>query len=255
MINSRRRWSCSSSASPLGSSFTTTRTRIAVNPTRFQGVTRRGPVGRLVLSELAMADEMPEEFLRRITQGEAGYYDVAMVEATASGRLVVLFDAGPDQLGVARIGHLATILLLWRKAERAGVAREIGTLQRPGDTAKGELRDLVMWWLRSLLCRTDDPGVLISVSVPGPNHATTPRPKRRSFSGPVIAAGYIGARTVAVTYVDHQLVVEVIGNNSRSWPGCRCLSTTWSYRSPSSIRSDSMPRFRLRSTVAISTSS
>ncbi|MBK9969772.1 MAG: hypothetical protein IPP16_03195 [Acidimicrobiaceae bacterium] len=68
-----------------------------------------------------MADEMPEEFLRRITQGEAGYYEVATIEATASGRLVVLFDAGPDQLGAARIGHLATILLLWRKAERAGV--------------------------------------------------------------------------------------------------------------------------------------
>ena len=62
-----------------------------------------------------------------------------------------------------------------------------------------------------LLCRTDEPDVLVSVSVPGPNHATTPRPKRRTFSGPVIAAGYIGARTVAVTYFDHQLVVEVIG--------------------------------------------
>jgi len=293
-------------------------------PNGFQGIARRGPVSRLLLSELAMGDEMPEEFLRRITQGEAGYYDVAMVEATASGRLVVLFDAGPDQLGVARIGHLATILLLWRKAERAGVALEIGTLQGPGETTTGELRDLVMWWLRCrtheparaddladvasgwsgddewwvccseltssrlpwpagvevvtfeeagegadgathlqvrhrarhalvplpprvdairllrgrgfrregtsqtqargeirhprfpgasahLLCRTDEPDVLVSVSIPGPNHATRPRPKRRTFSGPVIAAGYIGARTVAVTYVDRQLSVEVIG--------------------------------------------
>jgi hypothetical protein len=293
-------------------------------PNGFQGIARRGPVSRLLLSELALADEMPEEFLRRVTQGEAGYYDVAMVEATASGRLVVLFDAGPDQLGASRIGHLATILLLWRKAERAGVALEIGTLQGPGETTTGELRDLVMWWLRCrthepahandladvaagwsgddewwvccseltssrldwppgvevitfeesgegddgathlqvrhqarhalvplphrvdairllrgrgfrregssqahpgsevryprfpgasavLLCRTDEPDVLVSVSVPGPNHATTPRPKRRTFSGPVIAAGYIGTRTVAVTYLDHQLVVEVIG--------------------------------------------
>ena len=293
-------------------------------PNGFQGIARRGPVSRLLLSEFAMADEMPEEFLRRITQGEAGYYEVATIEATASGRLVVLFDAGPDQLGAARIGHLATILLLWRKAERAGVQLEIGTLQAPGEIAKGELRDLVMWWLRCrtheparaddlasvaadwsaddewwvccsertssrldwppgvevftfeesgedsdgathlqvrqrarhalvplpdrvdairllrgrgfrrdgssqshprnavrhpqfpgasayLLCRTDEPDALVSVSVPGPNHATTPRPKRRTFSGPVIAAGYIGARTVAVTYADHQLVVEVIG--------------------------------------------
>ena len=123
-------------------------------PNGYQGIARRGPVSRLLLSELAMADELPEEFLRRITQGEAGYYDIALVEGTASGRLVALFDAGPDQLGAARIGHLATILLLWRKAERAGVALEIGVLQRPNETVKGELRDLVMWWLR---CRTHEP--------------------------------------------------------------------------------------------------
>ena len=70
-----------------------------------------------------------------------------------------------------------------------------------------------------LLCRSDEPDVLISVSVPGANHATTPRPKRRNFSGPVIAAGYVGSRTVAVTYVDNQLFVEVIGKHLASVGG------------------------------------
>jgi hypothetical protein len=298
-------------------------TRRAGEPNGYSGVTRTGPVSRLLLSELALADVFEDEFFRRLTQGEAGYYEVATVDEAPSGRMVVLFDAGPEQLGVARIGHLATILLLWRRAAQSGVRLEIGTLQRPDVTSSGELRELVVWWLESrthdvvaqdavaatsqllsaddqwwvccgeavgrfdwptgagvitleesgdsadgathllvrhrdrharvplperadvirllrgrgfrragsshaarsaairhprfpgasahVLGRTDEPDILVSVAVPGASHATTTRPKRRTFSGPVVAAGYIGTRTVAVVYRDQQLVIEVIG--------------------------------------------
>jgi len=295
-------------------------------PNGYRGIARRGPLSRLLLSELATIDEFPEEFLRRVTQGEAGYYEIATLERTAAGRFVVLFDAGPDQLGAARIGHLATMLLLWRRAQRLGATLEVGTLQNPDETRSGELRDLVVWWLQSrtadagraddltgmvaegtddddlwvccsahaashwtfpagvevvsfdeagdgpdgatdlevrhrtrharvplperddavrllrgrgfrrerkprthtptalrhpsfpgarsfLLCRAEEPDVLVSIAVPDSDHAERGRPKHRAFSGPVIAAAFIGTRTVAVTYVDRQLVVEVVGKH------------------------------------------
>ena len=291
-------------------------------PDGYRGIVRRGPVSRLLLSELAMADEMPDEFIRRVSQSEAGYYELATAEGAISGRLVALFDAGPTQLGAARIGHLATILLLWRRAVRLGVALEIGTLQQPNRLQQGELRELVTWWLdgrtseppgadalaqvaeqmstddewwvccsestaaalewpegvevvtfaewgesaggashllarhrvrhavvplpsrpdavrllrgaafrrhasevqapglrnpgfggaaTTLLCRTSAPEVLVVCPVPMDGHARSAKPRPRRFRGPVIAAGFVGRRTVALTYADGCLAIEVVG--------------------------------------------
>ena len=56
-------------------------------PDGYRGIAWRGPVGRLLLSELAMADELPDEFVRRVAQGEAAYYDISVVEGVPVGRL------------------------------------------------------------------------------------------------------------------------------------------------------------------------
>lgn len=308
------------------------RARQLGEPDGYHGIDRRGPISRLVMTELALAQELPEEFLRRVTQGEAGYYDLAFAHQERCERMLVLFDAGPEQLGAARVGQLAAILLLWRQAELTGVPLELAPLHDPHAALRGELKELVIGWLESrthetasdepvasflartgthdecwiccgpataarlqlppdagtvtfaeahdgdsgathliarhaarqmllelpdrrdvvrllrgrgfrregsptaqpstqlhhpsfpggaarLLCRTDDPNVLSSIAVPGAGHTDRPRAKKRTFTGPVIAAAYIGARTVAVTCDDDQLTVEVIGKRLANLDG------------------------------------
>ncbi len=297
-------------------------------PDGYSGIDRRGPISRLLLSELALADEIPDEFLRRLAQAEAGYLELNVVKELVAGRLLVVLDSGPDQLGMARIGHLAVILLLWRKSQRLGVDLEVGVIQRPGESMRGSLNDIVVAWLANrtheriepvhvaawtsglgpddecwmgggsdlaamraasaglhtitftesgvdvdgatdlevvshgkrstvplpprddairllrergfrrqqsgvvteptntvtsirhprfldatsrLLCRSEWPEVVYSVPVPRLGKQATPQFLRRSFSGPVIAAGHMGTRTVALVYVDQQLTLEIVG--------------------------------------------
>lgn len=95
-------------------------------------LTRRGPYDRLLSSEWLLADELPDEFLRRAASGEHLFL-APRPRATASSRLIVaLFDAGPLQLGAPRLGHLAAWILLARRARTAGAELRWGLLQEPG---------------------------------------------------------------------------------------------------------------------------
>jgi hypothetical protein len=99
------------------------------DPNGYDGVTRRGIYERLLLSELALADEVPDEFIRRAVMGEHLFLNLARVAPSAKRMSVVLFDAGADQLGTPRIAHLAALIVLARRAEAARAVFAWGVLQ------------------------------------------------------------------------------------------------------------------------------
>ncbi|MCW3097100.1 MAG: hypothetical protein JWL77_2718 [Chthonomonadaceae bacterium] len=98
-------------------------------PDGFDGLTRRGSYERLLLTEWLLADELPDEFLRRAVMGEHAFYQVARREPAGSRLSVALFDAGPNQLGSPRLAHLAALIVLARRAEAAGAEFRWGVLQ------------------------------------------------------------------------------------------------------------------------------
>jgi hypothetical protein len=102
----------------------------AGDPDGFSGLARRGPYERLLLAEWAVAEVAPDEFTRRAAMGEHLFLDPHRQEPTGKRRSVVLFDAGPDQLGGPRLVHLAALLVLARRAERAGVPFAFGIVQQ-----------------------------------------------------------------------------------------------------------------------------
>ena len=107
------------------------RPRPGGEPDGFSGITRRGSYERLLLSEWLLADELPEEFARRATMGEHAFHDLARRTPSHAASSVALFDAGPDQLGSPRIVHLAALLTLAERAERAGARFAWGLLHDP----------------------------------------------------------------------------------------------------------------------------
>lgn len=90
---------------------------------------RRGPYERLLSSEWLLADEVPDEFLRRAAVGEHMFLAPQYRAHQANRLIVVLFDAGPLQLGAARLVHLALLILLARRALEAGAELRWGILQ------------------------------------------------------------------------------------------------------------------------------
>jgi hypothetical protein len=102
-------------------------------PQGYDGLTRRGPFERLLLSEWLYALESPDEFVRRAAFGEQAFLKPAFKQPQGSRRTVVLLDAGPDQLGSPRIAHLALLVVLQRRAEAAGAEFVWGVLQNPPD--------------------------------------------------------------------------------------------------------------------------
>lgn len=101
------------------------------DPEGFAGLTRRGPYERLLLSEWLLAEEAPEEFARRAAMGEHGFLELARREPGGARVSVALFDAGPDQVGTPRLAHLASLVVLARRAEVHGAKFQWGLLQDP----------------------------------------------------------------------------------------------------------------------------
>lgn len=90
---------------------------------------RRGAYERLLSSEWLLAGEVPEEFLRRAVSGEHMFLAPQYRAQQASRLIVVLFDAGPLQLGAPRLVHLTLLMLLARRAQEAGAELRWGILQ------------------------------------------------------------------------------------------------------------------------------
>jgi len=94
---------------------------------------RRGPYERLLASEWLLAEELPDEFLRRAAVGEHMFVAPQYRTHQANRMTVVLFDAGPLQLGGPRLVHVALLILLARRASETGAELRWGILQNaPG---------------------------------------------------------------------------------------------------------------------------
>ncbi len=98
-------------------------------PNGFDGLSQRGTYDRLLLTEWVLADELPDEFLRRAAMREHLFLQPARIEPHGSRRTVALFDAGPDQLGPLRLVHLAILMVLKRRADQVGGLLQWGHLQ------------------------------------------------------------------------------------------------------------------------------
>lgn len=96
-------------------------------PRGWSGLSNRGPYDRLIASEWLLADELPDEFLRRATSGEHLFVELDRVTEVQAQRTVVLFDVGPDQLGAPRLVHLALLVVLTARA--ADQQLSVGVLQ------------------------------------------------------------------------------------------------------------------------------
>jgi len=93
---------------------------------------RRGNYEHLLATEWLLADELPDEFLRRVASGEHLFLAPARQAHRANRLTIALFDAGPRQLGAPRLAHLAMLILLARRAVQAGGELRWGLLQTPG---------------------------------------------------------------------------------------------------------------------------
>lgn len=100
-------------------------------PDGYDGVARKGSYERLLITEWLYADEAPEEFLRRAAEGEHLFSRLAVREPHQARRCLVLFDAGPAQLGAPRIAHLAAFIAFASRCEAAHATLSWGVLQSP----------------------------------------------------------------------------------------------------------------------------
>lgn len=98
-------------------------------PDGFDGLNRRGTYERLLLSEWMLADEIPEEFMRRAVMGEHLFLSPAHSSPVGARTSLALFDCGPSQLGTPRIAHLAALIVLANRADSAGATFGWGVLQ------------------------------------------------------------------------------------------------------------------------------
>lgn len=84
-------------------------------PDGFGGIGLKGEPERILVSEWALAEHFPHEFLRRAATGELLHTVPEFVEPHRKGQAAVLVDAGPDQLGAARLVQLAALIVLQRR--------------------------------------------------------------------------------------------------------------------------------------------
>lgn len=119
------------------------------DPAGIGDIVRRGNYDRLLISQWAYADSAPDEFLRRAANGELLFTGPEPAHSEESLRSIVLFDAGPAQLGEPRLAHLALLILL---ARRAGLARAEfcwGTLQEPGTLHRNAGKESIVHLLKA----------------------------------------------------------------------------------------------------------
>lgn len=110
----------------------------ALEPDGLDDLRSRGSYERLLSSEWLLADEIPDEFLRRAVSSEHLFLSPRLRGARIERSVVAIFDAGPLQLGSARLAHIAAWILLARRAATAGGVLRWGVLQAPGTPSFAE---------------------------------------------------------------------------------------------------------------------
>ncbi|MHB8878937.1 MAG: protein kinase domain-containing protein [Myxococcaceae bacterium] len=147
----------------------------AGEPDGLGALSRRGAYERLLLSEWLLADELPDEFLRRAAMQEHLFLEVARKRPHGARRVAVLLDASPSQQGSPRLAHLACLVVLAARARAAGDVLLVGVLGdeqcRPWDEVspmsvrailqgrrplEAQPGDLARWRERLALEKTDD---------------------------------------------------------------------------------------------------
>jgi hypothetical protein len=123
--------------------------RVAVEPAGVGDIVRRGAYEHLLASEWALADAVPDEFVRRAANGELLFLGPEPANSEQPLRSVALFDAGPSQLGEPRLAHMALFILLARRAELAGAEFLWGVLQEPGVLHRDQGREGILRLLAS----------------------------------------------------------------------------------------------------------
>lgn len=119
-------------------------------PNGYGGIDRRGPFDRLLLSDWALAELEPDEFLRRLVTAELSFLRLEQREPHPPGQVSILMDSGPDQIGAPRLVQLAGLVVLSRRARAHGVQLLVGIAgDEPGQWLGGELPELFSAWLRS----------------------------------------------------------------------------------------------------------
>lgn len=104
---------------------------VSGEPDGLGSIGRRGPYERLLASEWLLATEMPDEFVRRAAEHEHLFLERTYAARRARRSALVLFDAGPSQLGAPRIAHVALLAVLHRRARAVDARLAWGILQRP----------------------------------------------------------------------------------------------------------------------------
>ncbi|MFB8236991.1 hypothetical protein ACFC58_10635 [Kitasatospora purpeofusca] len=112
------------------------------------GIGRSGRPEQLLPAEWLLAEEHPEEFLRRFVDRELLYLAPEFRSTATRGRTIVLVDAGPSQAGAGRLVQLAALLVLHRRAAARGSEMLVGVIgDPPGWWLAGEPADLLPSWL------------------------------------------------------------------------------------------------------------
>ncbi|MET8697942.1 hypothetical protein ABZW10_03530 [Kitasatospora sp. NPDC004723] len=120
------------------------------------GLGRSGRPDQLLPTEWLLAEECPEEFLRRFVDRELLYLAPEFHSAAPRGRTVAMVDAGPSQAGAGRLVQLAALLVLHRRATARGGELLVGVLgDEPVHWFGGEPADLLPAWLAAR--RTAEP--------------------------------------------------------------------------------------------------
>lgn len=126
---------------PLLGAFRMRATGGALEPEGIDDLRRRGSYERLLLSEWALADVVPEEFDRRAAAGEHLFLAPKLVARQVDALTVAVFDTGPAQLGAARLVHVALWILLAQRAQAANARFAWGVLGKPGELHPADQAD------------------------------------------------------------------------------------------------------------------
>lgn len=102
----------------------------------FNGIINRGHYERLLSSEWMLAEDLPEEFMRRAVENEHMFLAPLLIEPRNDGTCCVIFDTGAHQLGAVRVFHVAMWLVLVRRAAQRGTVLRWAIAQQPAQVSE-----------------------------------------------------------------------------------------------------------------------
>ena len=188
-------------------------------PDGVDGVGRRGSFERLLMSEWALADHAPLEFLRRVSTGELSFLDMAHKKPAVARQCVVLCDVGPDQRGGPRIVQLAAMILLSQRAHDSGASFSWGVVQ---DASSELVSDVNEESVRKLMNATSDRRANASDMKRFADALEKDAPEVWFVGDPLAASGFAQHATCRIEIEDSfdpdaplELHVTVVGGRSK----------------------------------------